>query len=456
MPASVASLLNLVDVLNLSIDVLGLPLSCLQLDSFFSQLLFLVLSPCVLGILVLACSMATEVLAKRKAASLKVGLIRALPYLLYVLFFAFPLVSSRAFQAFDCEEFDDGTRFLRVDYSLDCNDDAEYGRVVSLAWVAIALYPIGIPLLYLALLLSARKAILTEQPTDLSRSLTFLHQDYELSMFWWELVEISKKARAALCAQAHSHCVPSAHASHSTCLRAPQLFLVGFCVLIRPGSTMQLVIGFAFSLVVLLFTSIADPFQNHGHIKFGLLCNFSLVMVLFFSLVLKMGVLSEDVKDSDLLSDEFQALYTFDSAVLSVALMFTLLASVMVASVLAVYQAHQSTRATARAAAAEREAFIARGRLSNPPSHKWELRQGNRYCMFLSHFKVEAGSDARYLSDLIKRKTGCAAYLDSNDLVDLRTLFNEGELTDPTYARSCTPARTHARNTQHARIYWPM
>eukprot|EP00964_Phaeocystis_antarctica_P012165 scaffold6710_cov66-Phaeocystis_antarctica.AAC.3 len=127
MPASVASLLNVVDVLNLSIDVLGLPLSCLQLDSFFSQLLFLVLSPCVLGILVLACSMATEVLAKCKAASLKVGLIRALPYLLYVLFFAFPLVSSRAFQAFDCEEFDDGTSFLRVDYSLNCND-AEYGR----------------------------------------------------------------------------------------------------------------------------------------------------------------------------------------------------------------------------------------------------------------------------------------------------------------------------------------
>eukprot|EP00964_Phaeocystis_antarctica_P092104 scaffold59184_cov68-Phaeocystis_antarctica.AAC.2 len=142
--------------------------------------------------------MATEVLTKRKTASLKAGLIRALPYLLYLVFFAFPLVSSRAFQAFDCEEFDDGTRFLRVDYSLDCHD-AEYGRVVSLAWVAIALYPIGIPLLYLALLLSARKAILTEQPTALSRSLTFLYQDYAPSMFWWEVVEISKKARCPLC-----------------------------------------------------------------------------------------------------------------------------------------------------------------------------------------------------------------------------------------------------------------
>ena len=193
MPSSVVPLLNAFDFLNLSIDAFGLPLSCVQLGSFFNQLLFIVLSPCVIGLLVLVCSLGIEVRTERAAASLKAGVIRALPYLLYILFFAFPLVSSRAFQAFDCEEFDDGTRFLRADYSLNCND-AEYRRVFFLAWVAIALYPVGVPLLYLTLLLCARKAILTEQPTALSRSLTFLHQDYELSMYWWEMVEICKKA----------------------------------------------------------------------------------------------------------------------------------------------------------------------------------------------------------------------------------------------------------------------
>ena len=193
MPASVTAVLNVFNSLNLSIDAFGLPLSCLQLGSFFDQLLFLVLLPVVLVLLTLVCSLGIEVLTKSEAASLKAGVIRALPYLLYILFFAFPLVSSRAFQAFDCEEFDDGTRFLRADYSLDCTD-AEYRRVRFLAWVAIALYPVGVPLLYLTLLLCARKAILTEQPTALSRSLTFLHQDYELSMYWWEMVEICKKA----------------------------------------------------------------------------------------------------------------------------------------------------------------------------------------------------------------------------------------------------------------------
>jgi hypothetical protein len=428
MPASVASLLNVFDVLNLGIDAFGLPLTCVQLGSFFDQLLFLVLLPCVLGLLILAISMATEVITKRKAASLKAALIRALPYVLYLLFFTFPLVSSRAFQAFDCEEFDDGTHFLRADYSLACFD-TEHGRVVSLAWAAIALYPIGVPLLYLALLLSARKAILAEQPTDLSRSLTFLHQDYEPSMFWWEMVEISKKERCPLCTACA--CMLPTPASELARACVPQLFLVGVCVLIRPGSTVQLIVGFAFSLVITLFSSIAQPFQSDGHDRFSLLCNFSLVMVLFFSLVLKMGVLFEGVEESDLLSEELNASYTFDPAMLSAALMFALLASIIVASVLAVYQAYQSTRKAVRAAAAEREASIARGRLTIPPSHNWELRQGNRYCIFLSHFKEEARCDARYLSDLIKRKTGCAAYLDSNDLVDMRTLFNEGELTNP-------------------------
>ena len=250
------------------------------------------------------------------------------------------------------------------------------------------------------------------------------------------------------------------------------MFLVGFCVHINPGSQEQLIIGFVFSLIILLFTSIAEPFQCHSHDKFSLLCNFSLVMVFFFSLVLKMGVLSEEVNNLGVASDDFQNKLTFDEVWVSVALISTLLASVIVASVLAVYQVFQSTRSAARAAAAEREIVIARGRLSRPPTTSWELGHspammpsmpspvfpsrraspvprrissrssmlekqpssfspGNRYCMFLSHFKEEAGSDARYLSDLIKRMTGCATFLDSNNLVDLRTLFNEGEHNDP-------------------------
>ena len=48
-------------------------------------------------------------------------------------------VSSLAFQAFDCESFDEGLSFLKADFAVDCHDAAAYGRVGGLAWVAIAL-----------------------------------------------------------------------------------------------------------------------------------------------------------------------------------------------------------------------------------------------------------------------------------------------------------------------------
>ena len=50
---------------------------------------------------------------------------------------------------------------------------------------------------------------------------------------------------------------------------------------------------------------------------------------MFFSLVLKVGLLSEEVEG--ILSSELKALYTYNTAQLSVALVCTLLASIIVA-----------------------------------------------------------------------------------------------------------------------------
>ena len=62
--------------------------------------------------------------------------------------------------------------------------------------------------------------------------------------------------------------------------------------------------------------------------------------------------------------------------------------------------------------------------LLTPPTCAW--RPQRRYCCFLSHYKAEAGTDARYLNDLLMRVTGAPVFLDSADLADLRTLFTDG------------------------------
>lgn len=78
---------------------------------------------------------------------------------------------------------------MRADYAVVCNGP-EYARIWSFAVAAIAIYPVGIPLFYLVLLLYARDAIASEKPTPLSKALRFLHGEYKLAYFWWEEAEV--------------------------------------------------------------------------------------------------------------------------------------------------------------------------------------------------------------------------------------------------------------------------
>ena len=100
-------------------------------------------------------------------------------------------MSSAAFRAFSCERFDNGREFLRADYSVECSTamhvSEEHTVAKSLAWLAILLYPVGISCVYVLLLRGARRAILQDRPTPLSKALGFLVRDFEPGYYWWEV-----------------------------------------------------------------------------------------------------------------------------------------------------------------------------------------------------------------------------------------------------------------------------
>ena len=164
------------------------------------------------------------------------------------------------------------------------------------------------------------------------------------------------------------------------------------------GSIVQLIYGFVFSLAVLLLTSIMEPYDRRSADCFALLCNFFIVSFLFFTLVLRVGDLVKEVEG--VLSEEQQALYTYDSTLVSMALITILLASIAVNLLLTVYQIRKSVHDSARVVRAEAALYAARGRMNNPPTCKWKLKDGNQYLTFLSHYKVEAGSDARCMPQI--------------------------------------------------------
>ena len=61
-----------------------------------------------------------------------------------------------------------------------------------------------------------------------------------------------------------------------------------------------------------------------------------------------------------------------------------------------------------------------KGHLLQPARCKWQLGGANKYAAFLTHYKLEAGSDARFLHELLVSVTGAPVFLDSRDLSDLR------------------------------------
>jgi hypothetical protein len=58
------------------------------------------------------------------------------------------------------------------------------------------------------------------------------------------------------------------------------------------------------------------------------------------------------------------------------------------------------------------------------PTVEWPITRS--FGVFLSHYKVEAGVDARLLKELLHRSMRAPVYLDVSELTDLRGLFANG------------------------------
>ena len=108
---------------------------------------------------------------------------RAAPLSLFISFCFFPSVSSAVFRSWSCIEYEDASdsntvarAFLRADLAVECGTKA-HSAVTDIAWAFFAVWPLGCPLLYLALLLSLRPLLLERRLSDFSRATAFLHRE---------------------------------------------------------------------------------------------------------------------------------------------------------------------------------------------------------------------------------------------------------------------------------------
>ena len=222
-----------------SLDFISfLPLGCMAPADFYSSLLAytalpLVLSACLIGYYVSLSKKTDE-----KSVSTRNKIFETFLAITFVLL---PSVSIKVFSTFACHDFDDGSRYLIVDYSIDCNASTH-----SLYWLysglMVLLYPVGVPFMYWYLLWKRRHLLscdhrmkememsedralesalkereANEEKHKTLKALSFLYGSYEPKYWWFEVFETLRK-----------------------------LVLTGFLVFVAPGTAAQVL----FSLVM--------------------------------------------------------------------------------------------------------------------------------------------------------------------------------------------------------------
>ena len=317
----------------------------------------------------------------------------AVPLALLVLFFAFPQVTALAFRMFEpCTTFTDEMgetqRFLvsyRKHYAVTC-PSSELTAAQSIAWVAIVLYPVGVIVLCAFLLYVGRSTLLLEEEgTPYTRSIAFLHAPFRPTFFYFDLIELSKK-----------------------------LLLIGFASLIEPGSLTQMMVAVLVSLLFLVLHLQSLPYRNHLDNVLSTMINLSLCVFFIWCLMLQMGALGDD---DALESGRLSSLGVAVSAMMLVAIVGVLVIAFLLFFLEVVVKASKE-----RAESRQREKWA--GCTIEPPTVKWPAEKS--YACFLSHYKMEAASDARLLHDMLAKMLRYPVFLDSSNLTDLRQLITNG------------------------------
>lgn len=231
-PGVYQTFLNSVDVINLDFGFV-LSTGCLWPGiDFHDRLLASTLWPlAVVGLLAVTYTVAM----RKKAASSKAVREKIrnkhLSVVLLLMFLVYSSVSSNVFRMFACDSVDDGNSYLRADYRIMCTD-AKHRALQVYAAVMIAVYPIGIPLLYAGLLYRHRD-ILSDSGANKSKAqaIADLWAPYRPNAFYYEVVECGRR-----------------------------LVLTGVVVFIFPNAAAQVAITILNSLFFFVVSEILSPY----------------------------------------------------------------------------------------------------------------------------------------------------------------------------------------------------
>ena len=183
---------------------------------------------------------------------------RLITFWFWIILLIYPAVSRVVLESVNCRTLDNGRKYLVTDFTIDCQSPY-YLHHMYMIVPALALYPIGIPLMFF-LLLKFRRNV---HPWD--DNLSFLYKAYRKQYWWFEIYELLRK-----------------------------LLLTGLIIFIAAGTATQIAIACIICAVTMCLHLRLRPYEARGD---DILQGFSLAEVLlvtYCALLLKLDLTGAD------------------------------------------------------------------------------------------------------------------------------------------------------------------
>jgi len=379
-------------VLSLGIDRLLTPLECIAigehtLGGYFPTLIaWMALPPVLTAVLFLTIVVWTRASGKRDYA------VRFVSCGMQLLFILYPVITTIAFEAFACHRVQLGESggfgtWLIADVAIDCTSDL-YSTVRLVAFIALALYPVGAIVFCSVLLYMAHDAIMFPEASAyrarrwLAHGLQFLHRDLKPEFMYWEVVEMFRR-----------------------------FVLVGVFVVVQPGTLLQIVLATVFSGAYLLIQMHTRPYASNVDQLFAAGNSFLLLLTFTFCMGFKYNSLIEFER----LSEEQHEILNLDSTMLGVGLIITAISTLPICAIVLVYEMESERRRLRREAqsvANRRLRYASSDKEVEPPS----IQEG-RFHLFLSHVWGTGQDQCRIIKQrLLELMPMVKVFLDVDDL----------------------------------------
>lgn len=169
---------------------------------------------------------------------------------------------------FACDDLEDGKRYLRADYRIECNSARHEAFEIYAAFM-ILVYPVGIPLFYAVLLFIHSDVLRNDSAREeniLVRPTADLWDAYKPDRFYFEVVECSRR-----------------------------LLLAGIAVFIYPGTAAQVAITLMIAVFYLALFEALSPYESKWDVWLARTGHVVVFTSMFLALLLKVDVSTEDV-----------------------------------------------------------------------------------------------------------------------------------------------------------------